>query len=72
MSDSGLGVGSALYAYNEHRKSLELEYKIHNYNNVFFGPSFNNEDILKDLKNWPFSLKLYQLQVHDLEKREYI
>ena len=50
MSDSGLGVGSALYAYNEHRKSLELEYKIHNYNNVFFGPSFNNEDILKDLK----------------------
>ena len=50
MSDAGLGVGSALFVYNEFRQSLGVGYKIQFYSNMFFGPSFSSGDILKVLK----------------------
>ena len=36
MSDAGLGVGAALYAYNEYRESLGIEFKVNKYNNVMY------------------------------------
>jgi len=68
MSDAGLGVGAALYAYNEYRESLGIEFKVNKYNNMYFGPSFGNDDILKALEKSKVSYHFSENLEYDVAK----
>lgn len=55
MSDAGLGVGAALYNYNEITNSINLKYQPTIIDNVYFGPNYSDEEILSQIKK--FKLK---------------
>ena len=51
MSDSGLGVGAALEAYHNARSANNTEYTPYTLGNIYFGPSFSDDQIHSAIKD---------------------